>query len=55
MKSGTFQDKISAISLYIRKEPKFTLKYLDILVKIVYFLYNLSVRRRIEDSLKHLS
>lgn len=39
IKTGTFQDKISAMSLYIRKEPKFTLKYLDILMKIV----NLSI------------
>ena len=35
IKNGTFQDKISALSLYIRKEQKYTMKYLDILVKLV--------------------
>ena len=34
LQKGTFDDKISALLLYIRENPKFTLKYLDILIKL---------------------
>jgi hypothetical protein len=29
LKSGTYKDKISALSIYIRDNPKFSLKTLD--------------------------
>lgn len=34
LKTGTFEDKISSLVLYIRQNPKNTLKYLDILVRM---------------------
>ena len=34
IKTGTFEDKISALALYIKSEPKYTLKYLDMLIKM---------------------
>ena len=34
LQKGTFSDKISALLLYIRDNPKMTLKYLDILIRL---------------------
>ena len=34
LQKGTFDDKISALLLYIRENPKMTLKYLEILIKL---------------------
>ena len=33
--TGTFEDKISSLVLYIKKNPKYTLKYLEILTKML--------------------
>ena len=34
LQKGTFDDKISALLLYIRENPKMTLKYLELLIKL---------------------
>ena len=34
LQKGTFDDKISALLLYIRENPKMTLKYLEILIRL---------------------
>ena len=34
LQKGTFDDKLSALLLYIRENPKMTLKYLEILIKL---------------------
>ena len=34
LQKGTYDDKISALLLYIRQSPKMTLKYLEILIKL---------------------
>ena len=35
IKTGTFDDKISSLILYIKENPKFTLKYIEMLVKML--------------------
>ena len=35
IKTGTFEDKISSLILYIKENPKFTLKYIEILLKML--------------------
>ena len=34
LQKGTFDDKVSALLLYIRENPKMTLKYLELLIKL---------------------